>query len=49
MKKTIIITIAMLCVFGAAIMIGANEVSNKWQKTDEDELTITPNSPVENV
>ena len=49
MKKTIIITIAMLCFFGIAIMIGANEVSANWQQSIEDEVNITASSPVENV
>ena len=49
MKKTIIITIAMLCVFCTAIMVGASKVSNDWQQSNEDEVTISTSSPVENV
>lgn len=40
MKKTIIITIAMLCVFGAVVMFGADRVSNDWQQPQQDETNI---------
>ena len=40
MKKTIIITIAMLCVFGAVVMFGAGRVSNDWQQPQQDETNI---------
>ena len=47
MKKTIIITIAMLCVFGAVVMFGADRVQADWQKPSEDDVEISANSPVE--
>lgn len=40
MKKTIIITIAMLCVFGAVVMFGADKVSTDWQQPQQDETNI---------
>lgn len=46
MKKTIIITIAMLCVFGAVVMFGADKVSTDWQQPQKDNVEITVNSPV---
>ena len=49
MKKTIIITIAMLCVFGAAIMAGASKVSDNWQQPNEDKVELSTVSPVERV
>ena len=49
MKKTIIITIAMLCVFGGAIIFGAGIVSTDWQKPSEDDVEISTVSPVERV
>ncbi len=49
MKKTIIITIAMLCVFGAVVMFGANRVSTDWQQPSEDDVEISTISPVERV
>jgi len=49
MKKTIIITIAMLCVFGAVVMFGADRVSTDWQKPSEDDVEISSTSPVEQV
>lgn len=49
MKKTIIITIAMLCVFGAVVMFGADKVSTDWQQPSEDDVEISTVSPVERV
>ena len=49
MKKTIIITIAMLCVFGAVVMFGADRVSTDWQQPQQDDVEISSSSPVEQV
>jgi len=49
MKKTIIITIAMLYVFGAVVMFGADRVSNDWQQPQQDDVEISTVSPVERV
>ena len=46
MKKTIIITVAMLCVFGAVVMFGADRVSTDWQQPSEDDVEVSVNSPV---
>ena len=40
MKKTIIITIAMLCVFGGAVVFGAGSIQNQWQKPRQDDANI---------
>ena len=40
MKKTIIITIAMLCVFGGAVVFGAGSIQNQWQKPQQDDANI---------
>ena len=45
-KKTIIITIAMLCVFGGAVVFGAGKVATDWQHPNEDDVNISANSPV---
>jgi len=47
MKKTIIITLTMLIIFGGAVMFGASRVSNDWQQPSEDDVEISANSPVE--
>lgn len=49
MKKTIIITVAMLCVFGAVVMFGADRVSTDWQQPQQDDVEISSSSPVEQV
>ena len=50
MKKTIIITISMLCVFGAVVMFGADRVSNDWQQPQQDDkIDISIESPIENM
>ncbi len=49
MKKTIIITLVMLIVFGAVVMFGANRVQSDWQQQSEDDVDISIVSPVENV
>ncbi|MBQ7816403.1 MAG: hypothetical protein IJ339_03455, partial [Oscillospiraceae bacterium] len=46
MKKTIIITIAMLCVFGAVVMFGSDIVSNDWQQPQQDDVEVSVKSPV---
>ncbi|MBR6518581.1 MAG: hypothetical protein IKT63_02785 [Oscillospiraceae bacterium] len=40
MKKTIFITLAMLIVFGAAVIFGADRVSTDWQQPQQDETNI---------
>jgi len=40
MKKTIIITFAMLIVFGGAVIFGADRVSDQWQTPQQDETNI---------
>ena len=49
MKKTIIITVAMLCVFGAVVMFGADRVSTDWQQPQQDDVEISTVSPIEQV
>ena len=49
MKKTIITTLAMLIIFGGAVIFGAGRVSTDWQKPNEDDVEISVVSPVENV
>ena len=49
MKKTIIITLAMLIVFGGAVILGADIVQTDWQKPSEDDVEISSTSPVEQV
>ena len=49
MKKTMIITVAMLCVFGAVVMFGADRVSNDWQQPQQDDVEISTVSPIEQV
>ena len=40
MKRTIIITLAMLIVFGGAVIFGADRVSDQWQTPQMDETNI---------
>lgn len=49
MKKTIIITLAMLIVFGGAVIFGADRVSDQWQTPQKDDVNIIVNSPVDMV
>lgn len=49
MKKTILITLAMLIMFGVVVMLGANRISTDWQQSSEDEVKLSTSSPVENV
>ena len=49
MKKTIIITLAMLCVFGGMVAFGAWQVSGHWQTQQQDKLNLSVVSPVERV
>ena len=46
MKRTIIITLAMLIVFGGAVIFGADRVSNDWQQPQKDNMDIVVSSPV---
>ena len=47
MKKTIIITISMLCMFGAVVIFAASRVSNQWQTPQHDEIDLSVSYPVE--
>lgn len=49
MKKTILITLAMLCVFGGVVAFGAGRVSDHWQTPWQDKLNLSIVSPVEMV
>lgn len=49
MKKTIIITIAMLVCFGIVLKIGAKGVADSWQKPRRDDVKPTTSSPVDRV
>ena len=50
MKKTIIITLAMLIIFGGAIIFGADRVSDQWQTPQKDDnISISIESPIENM
>lgn len=49
MKKTIIITFAMLIVFGGVVIFGASKVSSQWQTPQQDDVDISTVSPVERV
>ena len=47
MKKTIIITFAMLIVFGGVVIFGASKVSDQWHTPQQDDVEISVVSPVE--
>ena len=49
MKKTIFITLAMLIVFGGAVIFGAGKVSDQWQTPQKDKFELSANSPIEKV
>ena len=49
MKKTIIITLAMLSVCAAAVAIFAGQLEAAWQQPQENESNFTTSSPVEQV
>ncbi len=49
MKKTILITLAMLCVFGGVVAFGAWQVSGHWQTQQQDSVDINISSPVDMV
>ena len=49
MKKTILITLAILASFGAIMVFGAGYIQNNWQAPIEDNVEISVNSPVEDV
>ena len=41
MKKTIIITFAMLIVFGGVVIFGASKVSDQWHTPQQDDVEIS--------
>ncbi len=47
MKKTLIITLIMLSVFGIAVMFGASYISQSWQKENVDYVNFTTTSPIQ--
>ena len=49
MKKTIIITLCMLCAFGALLYMGSTVVSDRWQQHQQDDVSLSVVSPVERV
>ena len=49
MKKTVIITIAMLVCFGIMLKIGAKGVADSWQKPRQDDVKPATSSPVDRV
>lgn len=49
MKKTMFMTLAMLIVFGAVVMFGADRVQTGWQQPSEDDVEISTVSPIEQV
>ena len=49
MKKTVIITIAMLVCFGIVLKIGAKGVADSWQKPRQDDVKPATSSPVDRV
>ncbi|MBR2028873.1 MAG: hypothetical protein IKA10_07820 [Oscillospiraceae bacterium] len=49
MKRTIIITLAMLIIFGGAVIFGAGRISEGWQKPQHDDVALSAVSPVERV
>ena len=49
MKKTIIITLSMLCMFGAVVIFAADRVSSSWKKSQQDNRELSVNSPIEKV
>ena len=49
MKKTIIITLCMLCAFGALLYMGSAVVSDRWQQHQQDDVSLSVVSPVERV
>ena len=49
MKKVIIITISMLAVFSVLVGVSANQLTDRWQTPQQDEIELTASSPVEMV
>ena len=49
MKKVIIITISMLAVFSVLVGASANQLTDRWQTPQQDEIELTTSSPVEMV
>lgn len=49
MKKTIVLTLAVLASFGVLMIFGSGYIQNNWQAPIEDDVEISVNSPVENV
>lgn len=49
MKKVILITISMLAVFSVLLAMSANQLTDRWQTPQQDEINLTVQSPVEMV
>ena len=49
MKKTIIITLSMLCAFAIAAAVLSNQLTNMWQSPQQDSIDLSVSSPVEQV
>ena len=49
MKKTILITLSMLCAFAIAAAVLSNQLTNMWKSPQQDSIDLSVSSPVEQV